>query len=226
MKKKIFSSVLVFILAFSISITVNASDFSINCDNNVGISYSKLKELFPDIPIKENGFVEGYKDKSGKRTFSENTPQVMETYSAEYETGECWLNIYDNGSYGAYGYEKTGEMSLAVGLGAGYEVLASSYRSYYSSGAAAFGYTYTLYTALGTNYSQIHNLSAANPLWGGQYAYFSAGSSYYVRQTQTASSAAEVAGNASLYSDGYYAAKYLLTTKVSYGAIKVSVSVS
>lgn len=103
MKKKIFSFLLIFILTLSVSVTVNANDYSVNSENTGEISYSKLKELFPDIPLKENGYIEGSDSRFDKKTFSDSIPQVIETYNANYENGECWLNIYDNGTYGAYG---------------------------------------------------------------------------------------------------------------------------
>lgn len=228
MKKRI-CVLMMFVVLFSFSFNAYAADISNSDieDTNV-ISFEEIQKLFPDIPLREDGFVADFESErisaysADEKALSEILSQPVESYDAEYNGGICTLNIYDNGMYGVAGYEK---LDSKVARNPGAEVYGSKYRSYYKYGLIGFYYTYTIYSS--GNFSQFHNLSnptqpmvSYDPNWT-----FVAGSTGYIRQTQTASLPAEV------YGLGYFSYMHgtnngcKLITDVSYGNISVSVQV-
>ena len=197
MKKRIWG-LLVLIVLFSFGMNTYAKDTLENeAESTSIVPFEKLQTLFPDIPIKEDGFVEGYENNqlsvysSDKKILDGMISSPVESYSVQYNGGLCTLNIYNNGQYGVVGYEKLDNVDRA---GAGSEVYGSKYRSYYDLGGVGFFYTYTIYSS--GSYSQFHNLSYptgllvdVNPYWN-----CTPGATGYVRQTQTASLPAEAYG--------------------------------
>lgn len=229
MKKKL-STLLIIILLFSISLTAYAAETNDFSENDNVMPFQKVKELFPNVPIREDGYVEGYTNEIAPYSLSDDNfdafAQPIESYSAEYSEGICTLNIYSNGVYGTVGYEKIGDVPAT--RGAGYDISGSRYRSYFTIGTIGFYYNYTLYNALGTNYSQLHNLSSPTAPMTGYDVYweFIPGTTGYTRQTQTASAPAEI------YGYGYHTYKpsgigtpWKLVTTVSYGRINVNANV-
>lgn len=182
------------------------------------LSIAEVKDIFPEanleevIPVNQTGILNG-------------EVYIVGTFETEKNGGECFLNVYNDGSAEMYGYEMVEDGSEIQPLDSGYTVSNAKYTSYYRSAIYGFSYSYTLYNALGTNYSQFHNLSGIS-VYGTQYAYFSVQSIGYVNQTQTASAAAQIKGVAALYSDGYYGGTYSLITRASYGSITVSLNVA
>lgn len=106
---------------------------------------------------------------------------------------------------------------------AGYEIFGSAYRSYWKNIVipSSFSYTYTIYTALGTYNNQIHNLSGVSVSGGLPAQYLRAGSSKYVRQTQTSSQPAEISGEATFVVQNISTSKFILVTQINYGVISV-----
>lgn len=204
-----------------------AADVTETNDSNEIMPYSKLKTLFPDVPLREDGYVEGYN--SDLQLFSaldeeEFFANPVETHEADYDEGKCTLSIYQDGSYGVCGYEKIGDVPTTRNVG--WTISGSTYRSYYRYlGAMGFYYDYTIYTALGTNLSQIHNLTNTRPAWGIPSGYFESQASVYVRQTQTSSAPAQVYGDANLYQADVFCGTFRVTTSVSYGAVSVTMIV-
>lgn len=228
MKKRLISMVLFLVLIFSICTNVYATDVELESSKDSGIDYARLKELFPNIPLGEDGYVEGYTE-GEQPQISRNRSLIsepVEAYTAQYENGICNLNVYDDGSYAVYGQEKIAD--LPVPRDAGYTE-GGTYKSYYNvidlGVKVGFSYTYNVYLT-GGRYSQISNLSGTSPYGGTQQMRFEAGSSTYVRQVQSAYAAAEVYGCSMLYTaNGVKSGNFKLTTTVSFGTVNVSISV-
>lgn len=227
MKKRI-CVVMVLIVLFSFSINTYAADYFENEKQNADmISFETIQRLFPDIPIREDGFVDGYEsdflsvNSLDEEKLDEILSQPKKSCNAEYNGGICTLNIYDNGMYDVVGFEKIDTIAVR---NPGAEVYGSRYRSYYKFSFTGFFYTYTIYSS--GNYSQFHNLSYtqslpdADPYWD-----FVAGSTGYIRQTQTASLPAEVYGVGYFSYMGGASTGVKLITDVSYGNIGVSLQV-
>ena len=113
---------MMFVILFSFSFNAYAADISKSDieDTNV-ISFEEIQNLFPDIPLREDGFVADYESEcmsaysADEKALSEILSQPVESYDAEYNGGICTLNIYDNGIYGVAGYEKLDSKTL-IGL--------------------------------------------------------------------------------------------------------------
>ena len=228
MKKRLVSMVFLVCLLFSISTNVCATDMPQEDGIDSGMDYFRLKELFPDIPLREDGYVEGYSenDQSIKSRDSSLNSEPVETYTAQYENGICHLNIYSDGFYAVYGREKITDIPVPRDVG---YTEGATYKSYYNvinlGVKVGFSYTYNVYLT-GGKYSQISNLSGTSPYGGAQQMYFEAGSSTYVRQVQSAYAAAEVYGLSMLYtSNGIKSGNFKLTTTVSYGTVDVNIVV-
>lgn len=231
MKKRITSLILMLVLIMCTCTYVYAADPEEGNDEEGDIMpFAQLQNLFPDLSLREDGYVNGYIKEV--QPFSDViNSEPIETYTKEYDSGQCWLDIFEDGSYEVYGFEKcddreSGVMPLDE---VGYEI-SGTYRSYWKNIVypCSFSYTYTLYTALGTNYSQFHNLSGVSVSGGislpDTKQYLRAGSAKYVRQTQTSSSPAKVSGAATLVYNDIDSGTFILLTEASYGAISVSKS--
>lgn len=158
MKKRL-SLVLVFCMLFSMAFTSKAAEE--NLVTGVAtefMSYEKIQSLFPDIPLRQDGYVDGYgetlSDEYAAEDFSFTEP--IEKHYAEYDGGKCELLIFENGMYGVVGVEKiekdnSATRNPAIGNYSG------KYRTYYSFSMTGFYYTYNV-DAYG-GYSIITNLS-------------------------------------------------------------------
>ena len=216
MKKKIWALIVAAMLALSSLSICFAAEDTRNTSEEAIMSFETLQGLFPDIPLSD-----GYNQEiapASAQDMDEIFSAPVESYSVDYNGGICTLNIYSNGAYGTYGYEKVEEINP---LSEGYESQGGTkYRSYYTMmGPQGFSYTYNV---SGATYSTISNLSSVSVQWGVGNSYFAAGSSRYVRASQTPSGSAQVYGDAEYYHMGYYNGTFRLTTNVSYGNISVS----
>lgn len=117
------------IVLLSFGINTYAKDTLENeAENTSIVPFKKLQTLFPDIPIREDGFVEGYENNhlsvysSDKEIFGGMMSCPVESYSAQYNDGPCTLNIYNNGQYDVVGYEKLDTVDR-IGAGVGYKLI-------------------------------------------------------------------------------------------------------
>lgn len=224
MKKRFFGIFLSLLLLFSSFTTCLAAEDSTDHASSEVIPFETLQNLFPDIPLREDGFIEGYSQNIMPYS-SQDIKQIfaspVESYSTDYNGGLCTLNIYSNGAYGVSGYELIDEIAP---LSEGFENQGGSkYRSYYTMmGDQGFSYTYNISAG---QYSTISNLSPVSAQWGIANSYFEAGTSQYVRATQTTFASAEVYGEAGYYHMGYFNGTFRLITNVTSGLIKVSFTV-
>lgn len=221
MKKKIWVFIIATMLALTTLSTSFAAEYTGNASEEDIMSFDTLQGLFPNIPLREDGFVDGYNQGIALATaqeLEEIFSEPIESYSADYNGGTCTLDIYSNGQYGVYGFEKVEEISpMSV---PGYEGMGGTkYKTYYNM-FPLHGFSYT-YNVTGSTYSTISNLSSVSVYGGISFGYFEAGSSRYVRKTQTTTAAAEVYGEATYYHNGYLSGDIRITTTVSGGNIRV-----
>lgn len=121
-----------------------------------------LRGLFPEVPLGEDGYVEGYENDTSSYAINNETRQIAESYIKEYQEGACTLNVYNDGMYDAIGYEKVEDVAATRNPGA--ETYGAKYRSYYIFSGTGFFYTYNLGSS--GSYSRITNLSyPTQPLW-------------------------------------------------------------
>lgn len=221
MKKRIWAILVAMMLSLVTLSTCFAAENTTDSSEEEIMSFETLQGLFPNISLREDGYVNGYNQgmsPASEQNWEQIFSEPVESYSADYNGGICTLNIYSNGAYGTCGYEIVDEINP---LGEGYENQGGTkYRSYYTMmGPQGFSYTYNV---SGSNYSTISNLSSVSVQWGIGNSYFAAGTSRYVRASQTSSAAAQVYGEAEYYHMGYFNGTFRLTTNVSYGNITVS----
>lgn len=220
------------LICITIPVSVYAEEtpiVSISTEN--GVDFAQLQRLFPDIALKEDGFIEDYSNNISSYSNSQEK-QLTETYTADYVNGSCKLYVYSDGSYMAAGCEKIetnqNQRSYDYGstaTGNGY------YRSYLSLGTPQMSYTYKVTNKSGTNLYQITNLG--NMQFNGSVGIQLVGKGLStVRSLQTTTNPAEVYGDVAMYQvlstsngvNSVYNCTYRLTTKVSYANITVSVS--
>lgn len=200
----------------------------------------QLQELFPYIALGDDGYVENYESDSeyinsiSECNDTEELLSVDSVYEAEYEDGKCWLNIYTDGSYSAYGYEKEDDdsESMISPLSTGYSSASNSYyKTYWRYYMATYNmsYKYKFTTSSSTGYSRYTEKTSVTvsytPLNTGMT--MSAGQLWYERQKQTSSSApATLIGRSSIAMNGSAFVTLTLTTYINGGGISVKGSES
>ena len=199
----------------------------------VGVSYEKLEELFPELNLKKNWRVGNRKLSLKNTKITDSEKAIEEVHNASYDGGECWVEVFQDGTYDVYGYEATDDAtdnlntSLASAMGTGYTQNGSTYTSYYRSATCGFQYKYSVSTSSKTGYSTISSLKAPTT-YGNQYSYFIGAGYGYNRATQTSATVpAKVYGKADMYSYSgsvNFVSTFTLTTSVNSGKVAVSVS--
>ena len=193
-----------------------------------GVDFTQLQRLFPDIALREDGFIDDYTDNISAYSDSQ-TKQLTETHTADYINGTCNLNIYSDGSYSTYGIEQILDSPISrTSTGPGYSITGSTYKAYYNMFDIGVqqGFSYTFTVSSGSGYSTISKLSSVNVYGGIQQGYFSARSSNYVLQKQVSSSKpAEVYGDAEYYHMSYSNGTFRLISKADRGKVSVSFAV-
>lgn len=220
MKKRL-SLVLVICMVFSMAFTAKAAEEK--SENGIVtefMTYEKIQSLFPDIPLREDGYVEGYGEILSNEFANEefNLSEPIERYSAEYDGGKCELLIYENGMYGVVGVEKIEEDHSTM-RNPGIGNYSGKYRTYYSFSMTGFFYTYNVDASGG--YSIIKDLSnptsemtGADPYWT-----FQSGATAYVRAQQNGYLPASVYGDGSFSYHNGGSAGFRLFTEVTNGNI-------
>lgn len=225
--KKLFSIILTLTLFLSSSITICAAERqTVTPPQDELISFETLQALFPDVSLNKNGYVDDYNNNSATfftQKAADFLSNPVETHTAEYNGGICNLNVYANGAYGAYGFEKIS--SDVTPYDAGYNITGSTYRAYYTM-MASQGFSYTFTVSSGSGYSTISQLSGVSTQYGIPQSYFSARSSQYIRAKQTSASApAQVCGDAEYYHMEYSNGTFRLYSTANSGNVSVSYTV-
>lgn len=99
MKKRLFGIFLSLLLLFSSFTTCFAAENSTDQASSEVIPFETLQNLFPDLPLREDGFIEGYNQNLtpySSQDIKEMLLSPEESYAADYNGGICTLNIYSN----------------------------------------------------------------------------------------------------------------------------------
>ncbi len=148
--KKVISVMAAAAITVSMAADVNADANSSRSDE-VGVSYEELQILFPYLNLDETWKARVNNVDDNKNASSHD---IINTYQAEYDNGKCWVNIFGNGSYEVYGYEKNIDEIMPLDIG--YNKNGTTYTSYYKSGISGFSYDYSVSNASSTSVLLLH----------------------------------------------------------------------